>query len=218
MSRSGKTSALGLIVVPAIVTLAVTLLRLAGELSGWSPALFNRAAGGPGSIVGIVWLVPVFGAYFGWRLALEGRGPSSAGRVLGHAGGGLLLLVAAFYLSLAVLKLGFYGRQSMIAAAAVVGLALAYRGWPALGRTLVAYGLAARIPVAIVMLVAIHQGWGTHYELGPPDTPSLDPLPRWFFIGLVPQLTFWIGFTCIVGALFGSAGVLLARRGRTAAA
>ena len=36
-SRIGK-----LILVPAVITLAVTLLRLVGELQGWSPILFNR--------------------------------------------------------------------------------------------------------------------------------------------------------------------------------
>jgi hypothetical protein len=36
-SRIGK-----LILVPSVITLAVTLLRLVGELQGWSPTLFNR--------------------------------------------------------------------------------------------------------------------------------------------------------------------------------
>ena len=56
-SRIGK-----LILVPAVITLAVTLLRLVGELQGWSPTLFNRGDR-PFSraLVGIVWLVPVFG-------------------------------------------------------------------------------------------------------------------------------------------------------------
>jgi len=36
-SRIGK-----LILVPAVITLAVTLLRLVGGLQGWSPILFNR--------------------------------------------------------------------------------------------------------------------------------------------------------------------------------
>ena len=36
-SRIGK-----LILVPAVITLVVTLLRLVGELQGWSPTLFNR--------------------------------------------------------------------------------------------------------------------------------------------------------------------------------
>ena len=52
-----------LILVPALITLAVTLLRLTGELMHWSKALFNPAAGGGGALVGIAWLVPVFGIY-----------------------------------------------------------------------------------------------------------------------------------------------------------
>lgn len=35
-----------LIFVPALITLAVTLFRLTGELMNWSPLLFNRTAGG----------------------------------------------------------------------------------------------------------------------------------------------------------------------------
>ena len=62
--------------MPAVITLAVTLLRLVGELQGWSPLLFNREAGGGGALVGISWLVPVFGAWFGWKLA----GPARARR------------------------------------------------------------------------------------------------------------------------------------------
>jgi hypothetical protein len=68
--------------VPAVVTLGVTLLRLVGELQGWSPALFSREAGGGGALVGISWLVLVFGAWFGWKLARAGSGPASIGRAL----------------------------------------------------------------------------------------------------------------------------------------
>src|SRR5881409_1708216 len=42
-----------LVRVPALITLGVTLLRLIGELQGWSPALFSRQAGGGGALVGI---------------------------------------------------------------------------------------------------------------------------------------------------------------------
>ena len=77
-SRIGK-----LILVPAVITLAVTLLRLVGELHGWSPALFNRGDKpfSP-SLVGIWLLVPVFGAWFGWKLTRAGSGPRSLGRAL----------------------------------------------------------------------------------------------------------------------------------------
>jgi hypothetical protein len=39
---SQETSPGKLILVPAVITFGVTLLRLVGELQGWSPALFNR--------------------------------------------------------------------------------------------------------------------------------------------------------------------------------
>jgi hypothetical protein len=52
-----------LIVVPAVITFAVTLLRLVGELQHWSPRFFSREPGGAGAIIGIVWLVPIFGVF-----------------------------------------------------------------------------------------------------------------------------------------------------------
>src|SRR5438094_4381615 len=73
-----------LILMPALITLAVTILRLVGELQGWSPRLFSRQAGGAGAIVGIVWLVPIFGAYFAAKLAKAGATPG-AGRVIGYS-------------------------------------------------------------------------------------------------------------------------------------
>ena len=72
-----------LILVPAVVTLVVTLLRLVGELQNWSPALFSRAPGGGGSLVGISWLVPIFGAWFGWVLARSGERPGASAALSG---------------------------------------------------------------------------------------------------------------------------------------
>jgi hypothetical protein len=43
-----------LILVPGLITLAVTLLRLASQLMGGPASFFNPAAGGAGAIVGIV--------------------------------------------------------------------------------------------------------------------------------------------------------------------
>jgi hypothetical protein len=205
-----------LILVPAVITLAVTLLRLIGELQRWSPALFNREAGGGGALVGIVWLVPVFGAWFGYKLARAGETP---GRILR----GIALCIGAF----AVMMLtGFVAQAAgidpnsrtilviFVVAAAVAGL-VAFQAWPELGRVLVAYGLAARIPVAVVMLVAILGQWGTHYDVPPsPEFPQMAPLELWFWIGLVPQLTIWVVFTLVVGMLFGLAAAAFVRRGR----
>lgn len=206
-----------LILVPAILTLAVTLLRLTGELQQWSSALFNRSAGGGGAIVGIVWLVPIFGIYFALRLAREGDRP-----------GKLLRALALVLLALAVMPVvGMAATAAdldptgtplllLFAAAAVVTVVVALRAWPELGRVLVAYGVAARVPVAIVMLIAILASWGTHYDVPPsPDFPEMAPLAKWFLIGLLPQLTIWIAFTVVIGMLFGIVAVALVHRGRT---
>ncbi len=212
-----------LILVPAVITLAVTLLRLVGELQGWSPALFNRGdrAWSP-SLVGIVWLVPVFGAWFGWKLTRAGSGPRSLGRAFGLTLASLAVLPIFSFLAP---KAGILTERlwrpnvpltesftilSVFAAFAIVGLAISILAWPALGRTLLAYGLAARIPVALLMLVAMLGNWGTHYDAHP-SAPVMSPLGWWFAIGLVPQLFFWLWFTIVFGTLFGIVAAAIAR-------
>src|SRR2546428_3303040 len=49
-----RVSITRLILVPGLVTLGVTILRLVGELQHWSKTLFNPAPGGGGGLVGIV--------------------------------------------------------------------------------------------------------------------------------------------------------------------
>ena len=49
MSNDASVRPGQLILVPAVITLAVTLLRLVGELQDWSPALFSKAPGGGGA-------------------------------------------------------------------------------------------------------------------------------------------------------------------------
>lgn len=72
-----------LIFIPSVITLAITILRLVGELQHWSPKLFNPEAGGGGSIVGITWLVPILGVYFAIKVADAGQPPASAGKAIG---------------------------------------------------------------------------------------------------------------------------------------
>ncbi len=74
---------------PALVALAVTLLRLGGELRGWSEAWFSRATSGlvPSGafswLVGITWLALPFGAWFAWRILRSGGAtPPRAGRAV----------------------------------------------------------------------------------------------------------------------------------------
>jgi hypothetical protein len=96
MDASGDKSMKRLILVPAVMTLGVTVLRLVGELQDWSPRLFSRAAGGGGAIVGIGWLVPIFGVYFALELVKAGQGPSRPGRAIGFAFLGFLVACLGF--------------------------------------------------------------------------------------------------------------------------
>ena len=207
-----------LILVPAVTTFAITLLRLVGELQGWSPALFSREAGGGGALVGISWLVPIFGAWFGWKLARSGSGPGKVGRALGIA---LLALALMPLIGFAAYKAGA-SPQSLVTfgiyvTASIVGLVIGLRAWPALGRVLFQYALAARVPVILVMLVAMLGNWGTHYDVAPPDFPAMSTLAKWFTIGVVPQLSIWIWYTVVVGTIFGIVAAALAgRRAATA--
>src|SRR6516165_8267723 len=93
-----RSSILRFILVPGVITLAVTLLRLTGELEHWSKAWFNPEQGGFLAVVGIVWLVPVFGIYFALKLSGEGQGAAHLGHAIGRAIMGAILLGAGFYL------------------------------------------------------------------------------------------------------------------------
>lgn len=216
MNDSRAMSPWRLVAIPALVTLAFTLLRLTGELLGWTPALFSKAPGGGGSLVGIAWLVPVFGAWFGWKLARAAEIPGRPAR------GFLLLLLAAIVMPLAGVlasKLGVpptsLATLAIFVTVSVAALLVGYAAWPALGRVLLAYGLAARIPVVLVMLAAILGDWGTHYDVMPPGTPEMSGLWKWFVIGVLPQLTIWLWFTSVLGGLTGlAAGAVVGRRSR----
>jgi hypothetical protein len=92
---------------------------------------------------------------------------------------------------------------------------LPWKAWPELGRVLLLYGLASRLPVVVVMLFAILGRWGTHYDVLPPDPPpafvAMGPVGQWFAIGVVPQLTIWLAQTVLIGVLVGAVVVALAR-------
>jgi len=202
-----------LVAWPAAITLAVTILRLTGELFKWSPALFSREAGGGGALVGIAWLVPLFGIWFEVTLHRSGEPKPRILRGLG-------IVVAAFAIVPAAGAVIFrlqsqIAQVTLFALVTLVPVAIAYRAWPALGRLLLVYGFAARVPVAIVMLAAIFSAWDSHYALPPPQFPQVGPLALWFFTGLLPQMTIWIAYTVVFGMLFGllSAAVSYRRQG-----
>ena len=204
---------LHLILWPAVLTLAITLLRLMGELQKWSTSLFNPVAGGGGALVGISWLPFLFGPYFAWRLAKQGKGPKSAWKV---AGLGLLGFFVSIGFFAAANAMGLGVGAILLSFLVWLGAAfIPWKAWPELGRVLLAYGLAARVPVAIVMLIAIYGNWGTHYDVlpqnPPPNLVAMGPLGRWLFIGILPQMTVWIAITMLVGTIAGALVVALAK-------
>ena len=216
MESATEKNWLHMIWIPALISLVVTLVRLSGELRHWSARWFSSETGGTDPqgvswIIGITWLVVPFGVYFAMRLVWMGRGPRSAGKVALCGVIGLALIFCARYLFVL-----FPGHFPVIliplwlfwAAAA----ALQYFAWPALFKTLLAYGLAARVPVAIIMFLAMLGSWGTHYDyVGTPLQFSMPLIPRYFWLAFFPQLVAWVAFTITLGTFAGVIAVAIAR-------
>jgi len=210
-----------LIAIPAVITFAVTILRLVGELQHWPTSLFSRAVGGGNALVGIAWLPIIFGPYFALKLTDAGSRPESIGKAIGFAVSG----VVAFFLVSGVLLQLTLRHPSLLTLAMfplllVTGF-LPFAGWKPLGKTLLAYALAARIPVLMVMYFAMRgnggAGWGTHYDAVAPMLAHLPLGRKYLYAAIVPQLTLWIAWTVILGAIFGSIVVAIARRGKQSA-
>ena len=208
-----------LILVPALVTLAVTAARLAGELLHGPRLFFNSDPGGPWAVVGIIWLAPIFGVYFALKLAACGRGLRSLVRALAAVGLALLGMVILVYFSHLGSRLQiqqhFRGRLLYVWMVVAMAALVTLPGWPVLFRTLAAYAYAARVPVAIVMFFAFWRNWGTHYDAVPSDMPeSFGLLAKYLWLGFFPQLIFWVGMTILVGMFFGSIASVFARLAR----
>jgi len=201
-----------LILWPAVITLVITILRVGGELHHWSSLGFNRSAGGGGAVIGISWLPIFFGPYFAMKLAGAGEGPVSYGKALGVALAGLVVMIGGGILvglteaHPGILTLA--GFVIMLAAAF-----LASMGWGRLGKTLLGYAFAARIPVLVVMYFAMKGNWGTHYDALPARYQSLALWKKFFDAAFLPQMFMWIGYTVIVGSLIGEiVGALFGRK------
>jgi hypothetical protein len=220
MEETKSISIASLITIPALITLGITILRLVGELEHWPKPWFSTAAGGGAAIIGISWLPIIFGPYFAWKLAGAGEGPSNVGKAVGFA-----------FLGLVVYLLGMFWAQStfshpsmltlvaflvMLVAAFIPGI-----GWRSLGNTLIAYAFAARIPVLIVMFLAMRgnggQGWGTHYDAIAPMFANASFARKFVDEALLPQMTMWIGWTVVLGAILGVIVVAIAGRGKQVA-
>jgi hypothetical protein len=87
---------------------------------------------------------------------------------------------------------------------------LQYLAWPALCKTLIAYGLGARIPVVVIMFFTLRGHWGTHYDR--PSGPFILTFwPTFLWFGFFEELIYWVSFTVAVGSLAGSLAAAVAK-------
>jgi hypothetical protein len=198
------------ILVPALVTLAVTVLRLSGELLGLGPPLFGTQAGGGGALVGIGWLIPLFGGVFAWRLQRAGLGPARPVSALATMLVGLGLVAVAFVVARLVMRPTPWAMAVGAAGSVLAGLC-AFHAWRELGRLLFAYAIAARAPVMALAFADVFLQLGTHYGKLAPGAAELAPLPRALVLCLA-QAVFWIPLTLLGGGLAGLLVTALGRR------
>jgi hypothetical protein len=211
--------ALRRIIVPAIITLAVTILRLIGELRHWSPDWFSPDTGGPfpsgiSWIIGITWLAGVFGIYFCIQLIRSGKRPDSLSKAATFSALGILIFLLnqplAEFICVTLGILQFPHTLIVVWTLWVSAGAIQYFAWPELFKVLLVYAYAARIPVAAIMFFAMLGHWGTHYDYVGLYIP-LHGLSRYLWMAFFPQLVGWIGFTLTLGSAAGVFAFLIAR-------
>ncbi len=212
-----------LVLIPAAISLVVTIVRLIGEIQGWNETLFGNAApGGKAAqgLFGISWLILVFGFWFGWRLRRLHDEPAHAGKAALRVAIGSVVLIGGMFALGAADLISFPNEESpaeakgfayMLGLLAIAGI-VTFTAWPRLATTLILYGLLARIPVVVITYIALdHEDWNTHYTKLPAGTLLPEGVSKFQFLAM-PQVTFWIVATMLFGGLMGCLGAALARR------
>lgn len=211
---------LSLVIVPALLTLAITGLRLVGQIQEWNPTVFGRPeAGGGSALLGISWLIFVFGLWFGIRLQRAGAGPRSPGKALlislvaiGLVMGGMPALQAAGVMWFPDAEHPGEPRGlAWMLGLMACGCLVAVVAWARAALTLLVYGLLARIPVVIITWIALGQSWNTHYTKTPPFFTNVTDANRASFL-IMPQLTFWPAMTILLGTAMACLGALSSRK------
>lgn len=225
---SSKSSVTKAVLIAGVLTLIVSAVRLYGERHGWDPKFFGPGPGGvnltkdaagveqkaPG-LLGIAFLVPIFGFWFGAVMSRSGNRPRSPGKALGLHLLGMAVFAGSFVAIMRFMQPDTHsleGVQKMLymsCAGAALAALVALAAWPRMWVTNLIYGLLARIPVVGITYVACQRNWDTHHtKLGPDNLQVADPMVKAFWLS-VPQLTIWPVFTILVGGLFATLGALL---------
>ena len=219
MQANNRISTFRLILIPGLLGLAITLLRLVGELRHWSEKWFSTATGGiePSGmswLIGITWLPLPFGIYFALKRLASQQKPAQPSKVLLYPGLAFVLVLALNFFG-HLIPVSFPNVRIVYSSVMATAAGIAWRGWPQLGRVMCAYGFATRIPVVILMFFAMLGKWGTHYDyVGMPASFHMSFWPGFFWLVFLPQLFFWIGFTIVMGTLTGgiAASIVLRKR------
>ena len=212
MSEGSNVRVLPLLLVAAILTLVVTVVRLIGELNSWDARWFATGPGGDQSPFGIIWLVPVFGFMFGRRLAHGGRPPFVASFFVPAFGLVALLGAGAYLLKTfegAELRtwMGYF-----VYAGPILAL-LALFAWPRAFLVNLGYALLARIPVVVIQYLDIKNGWQTHYgKVHPKAGLDVTADDRLMMLTLA-QGTIWVPFTLLLGGASAALGAATVRKG-----
>jgi hypothetical protein len=205
-------STTSLILLPSLITIGVTIMRLVGELHHWS-----NPWGGRSSILSIAWLPCIFGPYFALKLARSGQGPAVVAKAVGLALLGLVVMPIGSTIAFAP-QVKLPGKLAVGCVLMLAAVTFQWIDWSALAKTLVAYGCAARIPVALVMFYALRGNWGTYYDRTPPGfPPSASFWTKYVHLAVLRQLVWGVVWTVVVGSVFGTVVAALARRGKAAA-
>jgi hypothetical protein len=180
----------------------------------WPKPLVNSDVCGK-AILGVVWLVPIFGIYFAVKLFRAGDGPQRVARPIAFA---ISALALKFGGTLVMESHGvtYVSRLSINFIVTLIGLVLSAMAWPTLSKMLLAYGYLSRIPVAIVQYLAMRGHWGTHYDALDPGFPPIGFWPTFLRVSFVPNIFFMEAYTVVVGTLVGVAAVAVLGRFRPA--
>ncbi|MGE0145164.1 MAG: hypothetical protein AB7I19_18565 [Planctomycetota bacterium] len=184
--------AIALAKIPLILSIAVLSARLIGEALGLDPRFFARDGGPSFAAVGIVWLIPIFGFWFGWRVAGVGGGPDRPGLsfILGLLGVAAVLTAGA----LSVNSLTWPGTAIGMAVGAVVGLIFAVRAWPKLFRYTFTYALLIRGLVVVLTAIGVATNWHSHLTYLPEELKLTETVDRFGFLASAQALV-WLPLT-----------------------
>jgi hypothetical protein len=200
-----------MLLVAALLTLVVTVVRVVGEVNQWDPTWFSPEAGSPLNPFGIVWLVPVFGWLIGRRLAQTGGAPRLVAGFFVPMFAFLVILGAAGFIGSSFEREEMRRALNYLFVGAPIMSLLALFAWPRAFVALLIYAIAARVPVMLVQYLDVQNGWSTHYGRTAPQLGLLDQDDRIWMLTLA-QAGVWIPFTVTLGCGFAAIAAATTRK------